>query len=339
MTTGRDNIVGDALVDTLLTNYSETFIQDASAYISNAAATIIPVQAQAGSFRKYPRSYFLRDEMAPRPHGGAPVQVRYSMEKGTYVVDEYAAEHYIDDRDRARSAINSDNLDLNATRLLTTKALIRRDRSWAETFFKAGVWSTERTGIASGTPTEGQFLRWDQAASNPIGDVLTAVDAVAASSSRRPNVGVFGANVITALRMNPAIQDLIKYTAGGVPTEDLIAQMFGLDKIVVARSVYNAAPERAGVDVEDATSIQYIVNADSVWIGYVEPFAGSDAPTAVASFVWTGLEGGLANAQGGVIRRGRDDRARSDWFQIIDAQQFQIMSPDLGVFFNGAVGA
>lgn len=337
MATGRDNIIGDQYIDSFLTTYSESFFLDASDYLSTSVATVIPVQAQSGSFVTYPRSYFLRDEMAPRPHGGAPVQVRYSLGKGSYVVDEYGAEHYIDDRDRARSALPGVSLDQNATRLLTTKALVRRDRQWASTFFKPGVWTTDLTGVASGTPSATEFLRWDQAGSDPMRDVMLAADALGKGTGRRPNTLVLGANVLTSLLLSPALVERVKYTMGGILTTAILAQMFGVERVVVARSVYNSAPEN-GVG-PDAENIEYIVDADSAWLGYVERTVGMDAPTAVAMFVWTGLEGGLANAQGGVIRRGRDDRAKSDWFQITDAMQYQALAPDLGVFFSKAIGA
>lgn len=337
MANGGDNIVRESFVDTLLTNYSETYIADASQYISNAVATVIPVTQQSGSFMKFERSYFLRDEMAPRPHGGAPVQARFGLAKGTYAVDEYALEHMADDRDRARAAGTLFNLDATRVAFLTQKALIRRDRLWASTFFKTGVWGTDLNGLASGSPVPGvSFLRWDQAGSNPLQDILLAADQAAAKTGKRPNVMVLGANVITRLRLNPAINEFIKYTTGGVPTEQLLAQMFGVDRLVVARSVYNSADET--MNPGDSENIQYIVDANSAWIGYVEPTAGMEAPTATAMFVWTGLEGGLANAQGGVIRVGRDDRASSDWYQIKDAMQYQAVAPELGLFFNNAVG-
>lgn len=342
MATGTDNIVGDIHVDTFLTNYSESFIQDASTYISNSVATIIPVELQAGSYLKMNRSYFLRDELAPRPHGGTPVQVRYGVERAAYYVDELAAEHYVDDRQRKQNALPGNSLDQNATRLLTTKALVSRDRRWAAAFFRPGVWSNDKQGIASGTPSANQFIQWNQAAANPLSDILIAKDEVAALTGKVPNTLVLGANVITRLMLSPALVELIKYTQRGVLTVDLLASMFGVERVVVARSVYNAAEETSLTPTPanptgDTLDLQYIVDANSAWLGYVERTAAMDAPTAVAMFAWTGYEPGLVNAQGGVIRRGRDDRARSDWFQIIDATEFAAVSPDLGVFFNAAI--
>lgn len=334
---GAENIVfKDGMFDETLTSYSESYIQDANDFISNQVATVIPVRLEAGTFWKYPRSYFYRDEMALRPHGGTPVQVRYGIEEDTYFVQEYAAEHIIDDRDRAKMAVPGINLDFNATKLLTQKALIRRDRQWATTFFKTGVWGTDLTGIASGTPSSTQFLQWDQAAANPIRDVAEAREKIMLGTGKRANVMVLGARAYEKLRQAPALIDLFKYTQGGLINIELIRDMFEVDRVVICRTVYNSADEQ-GV-TKDAENLQYIIDPDSAWLGYVEPEPMQDAPTAVAMFVWTGYEAGLAGTNmGGIIRRGRDDRARSDWFQITDAMAYRAVATELGVFFNKVI--
>lgn len=334
MATGADNIIGNFKnVDTFLTNYSQSYFQDATTFLYNSAATVIPVTEQAGKFVIYPRSYFLRDEMAPRGLGAAPVQVSYGTQEGTYVVDEFALEHFIDDRQRAGTNLPSVSLDLNATRLLTSKAQIRRDRRWATSFFTTGIWGSDYTGVDA-APTGDQFLRWDQASANPVTDVLRAKTAIGLGSGKEPNTMVVGMNVYNHLIQSAVIQDLYKYTRGGVLTADILAAVFGVERFVVARSVYNSAAEKI---TPDAENIQWIVDPNSVWVGYIERTPSLDSPTAIAMFAWTGYLPGVANQQGGVISRGRDDRSYSDFFHIRDATDFKAVAPDLGAFFSGAV--
>jgi hypothetical protein len=45
----------------------------------------------------------------------------------------------------------------------------------------------------------------------------------------------------------------------------------------------------------------------------------------------------MTNALGGVIERGRDERAHSDWFQDRMAWDMKIVAQDLGIFFRNAV--
>lgn len=329
MPTGADNIIGSLRLDAFLTNYSSQYIMDESMFVAPAAATIIPVTNQSGKFATYDRSYFLRDDMEPRGLGAAPVQTSYAVGQDTYVVDEFALEHFIDDRQRA-NVTTPYNLDLNATRLLTQKSWIRRDRQWASTFFQTGVWSSDWTGVGS-APTGNQFIQWDQAASDPIAFIDARKRAIQLVTGKRPNTLVLGASVIDKLKLNPSIVDRIKYTMVGVATEDLLAQLFGVERVVVAQSIYNAAAEGA------TANYQWTVSPTGVWLGYIERTPALDSPTAVAMFTWTGLLG--ANASGSAIFRGRDDRAYSDWIHIKDAYQFKRVSPELGTYFQTAVSS
>jgi hypothetical protein len=330
---GADNIIGNLSVDTFLTNYSNSYLQDASSYLSISAATVIPVADRAGSFAVYPRSYFLRNQMAPRPHGSSPVQASYAVSRENYSVRDYALEHFIDDRQRATNRLPGNQLELNATRLLTQAALIRRDVEWANKFFVPGVWTTDLDGVATG-PTSGEFLQWDQTGADPVQTMLRVNTDLSMGTGRTVNTMVVGVNVHNHLLNSPAIIDRIKYVQRGIITNDLLAEMFGVERYIVARAVYNVAQETT---TPDAETLEYIVDANSVWVGFVERSPAMDSPTAIAAFAWTDYLPGVTNAVGGVIRRGRDDRARSDWFQIEDSMTFQAVSADLGAFLHDAV--
>jgi hypothetical protein len=49
-----------------------------------------------------------------------------------------------------------------------------------------------------------------------------------------PNILVIGPHVLQALRNHPEILDRIKYTERGIVTEDLIASLLGVEKILVS---------------------------------------------------------------------------------------------------------
>ena len=113
-------------------------------------------------------------------------------------------------------------------------------------------------------------------------------------------------------------------------------------QVVVTDQPYSAeqpvTPEAPESDIFGADDdFQYIVDENSFWIGYVEPQPRMDAPTAIARFAWTGLIPGVMNKMGGVITRGRDDRAYSDWIHSRNAFDIKVVAPDLGLFFTNAV--
>jgi hypothetical protein len=325
------NIQGTIHVDTYLTNYSQRFVQDGSAFVAQKATSVISVNFMSNQFAIYDRGYFLRDEAAPRPLGGRPEQVGYKVTPGVYSAVEYALEHVVDDRQRA-NVDDPIRLDENATAILTGKMMIKQDRHWAQNFFVPGKWTTQVQGVVS-SPGAGQFLEFTDANSDPIGVIDQYCDIIGQSTGMRPNTLVLGANVRRTLRTHPDIADRIKYTQIGVADDALLARLFNLDTVVTARSIYNSAAEGA-VDV-----FQYIADGDSMLLMYIDPNPGLDSPTAIATFAWTGLLPGLTNALGGVIERGRDERAHSDWFQDRMAWDMKIIAQDLGVFFNDVVGS
>lgn len=323
------NIQGPIHVDRYLTDFSVRYVQDATQFVAQRATSVISVNMMSNQYAMYDRGYFLRDEAQARPLGGRPEQVGYKVSPGTYVAVEYALEHVVDDRQRA-NVDDPISLDENATAILTSKMMIKQDRYFAQNFFTTGKWTTEIQGVVS-SPTAGQFLKFTDANSDPIGVIEQYKDVIGQSTGMVPNTLVLGANVRRTLRTHPDITDRIKYTQTGIADDALLAALFNLDQVVTARSIYNAAAEGL------ADNFQYIADANAMLLMYIDQTPGLDSPTAIALFAWTGLLPGLTNALGGVIERGRDERAHSDWFQDRMAWDMKIVAQDLGIFFPGAV--
>lgn len=324
------NIEGTIHVDRYLTGFSVQFVQDRNNFISQRAATVVSVLKQTDKFVVYPRGYFWRDEAAPRPLGGRPRQIGYKVDEGSYSATEYALEHVVDDRQYA-NVDDPINLEENATRLLTGKMMIKQERLWAQGFFATGKWTKEVVGVVS-TPIEGtSILRWSDAASDPIGDIDYYKDYMHGQTGFMPNTLVLGAGVKRTLRSHPDIADRIKYTQVGIADEGVMASLFEIPNVMVARGIYNSGDEGA------ADSFQYIIGTNSFWMGYIEPTPSLDSPTAIANFAWTGLLPGATNAIGGVMERGRDDRAHSNWFQNRMAFDLKQVSADLGIFFSAVL--
>lgn len=324
-------IAGDLHVDRYLTNYSAMFVQDSNVFISQRAASSIPVNKQTDKYVVYDRGYFWRDEAVPRPLGGRPAQVGYKITDQVYSCVEYALEHVIDDRQRA-NADDPINLDQGAVILLTQKNMIKQDRVWCQRFFKDSVWAVDYEGVVS-SPGAGEFVQFNDPASDPIAVIDEAKDAIARATGFMPNTLVLGAAVKRILRSHPDISDRIKYTQRGVADDDILGSLFEVENVVTARSVYNNALEGATND------FQFIANERGMWLGYIDPNPSLNSPTAIARFNWTGLLPGATNELGGVIERGRDSRSHSDYFQARMAWDLRIVSTDLGVFFKDVVAA
>lgn len=331
----KKSISGDTNPDAYLTNYSFGLMQQDGVFVASAASSRIPVTQEAGKFNIYPPGYFWRDEAQVRPLGGRPVQVGYAIENGTYNAEEWALEHVIDDRTRQNSRIQN-RLDENATRLLTNKQMIRADRIWATSFFATGVWGMEVTGIGA-APGASQFLSWKDDASSPLSDIEDWKELIRAATGMEPNTLVLGSNVRKRMKNHPEFVDRIKYTSSASITNQTMATMFEIDNLRVARAMYNTAEERLPSDNHGGSSLTYIVDPNAAWLGYIDPSPSLDSPTAIATFAWDSLVPGQTNDFGGVISRGRDGRAYSDYFHSRQAFGMKKVSDDLAVFIKNAL--
>jgi hypothetical protein len=321
--------------DAYLTNYSYALMQDAAGFVAGAASSMIPVTQESGKYNIYPAGYFWRDEAKVRPLGGRPAQVGYAVKDGTYSAEEWALEHMIDDRTR-RNARAQINLDENAARLLTGKQMIRADRIWVDKFFKTGAWSMEVTGVAA-DPGDDEFLSWADPTSSPLSDVEDWKERIRAATGMEPNVLVLGSNVRKRLKNHPEFVDRIKYTSSAAITNGIMAALFEVDEVRVARALYNTAAERMPDDDDGGEDFQYIADPNAALLAYIDPNPTLDSPTAIANFAWVNLVPGQTNDFGGVISRGRDERAYSDWFHNRQAFDLRKVGDDLAVFIKDAL--
>ncbi len=313
-------------VDRYLTDLSIAFIQSEASFVFDKVFPVVPVQKQTDKFITFDRGTFWRDQLKERPLGGRADVADWAFTSDTYACVERALAYKIDDRQRA----NTDdplNPDRAANRLLSTAVAINNDRRWANAYFKTGVWTTDRAGTTD-------FVKFDAATSNPIETIDKEMEATMKLTALKPNTLVVGPAVHRIIRNHAEVLDRIKYTQRGVVTEDLLAEMFGVERYLVARSVYNKAKEGQTADYDWTMGTG---GDEAMLLCYAAPNPGLEQPSAGYTFAWTNLVDGAANLMGTAIMRGRDDFAHSDHFEIRSANDIKKVAADLGVFFSDCI--
>lgn len=330
-----DPTIRQGHVDQLLTNLSVAYQQRADRFIADRVFPVVPVAKASDFYFHFPRGAFLRDEVGPRPLGGYPRQVGYKVEKKTYYAEEEALEAFLDDRERANATPPNDP-ERSKVQLLVSQHMIHREQRWADAYFKPGVWGTDLTGVAA-APAGGQFLQWNDAASDPVGVIDTHMDAMAQQTGLEGSVLVLGRRVYRRLRNHPDIIDRIKYTQQGRINDangrTALAAMFGVNQVLVPSAIRNTAAEG------ETDNFSWIMSDNDALLVHAAAAPGIDTPSAGYIFSWTGLLGPNAFNTPSAVWRGRDDRAYSDWFHVRMAYDMQVVSPELGIFFNDAVAA
>jgi hypothetical protein len=323
--------LGDVHVDAPLTNMSVAYIQDQAAFVADRVFANIPVLKQSDRYYVYNRADFNRDEMEERAPGAESAGNGYDLDNTpTYFAPVQAYHKDVPDQIRA----NSDSVlgpDRDATIFVTNKALIRRERTFAAKYFQPGVWLNQAVGV-SATPGPGEFLQWNNADSDPIENMRTAKREVQEQTGFKPNFGLFGKQVFDVLIDHPEFIDRIKYNfaqgVAAVANEVIIAQLLGLEEVMVMEAVFNSAPR-------GAAEVSQFIGGPHALIGYRTKTPGLMVPSCGYTFSWNGWMG--ATGMGHRIKSFRLERNEVDRIEVQMAYDQKITGADLGFFFENAV--
>lgn len=327
----------DLHVSAPLTNISVAYIQSEDTYIADKVFPRVPVQKQSDLYWKYHKSEWRRQDVERRAPSTETPGVGWNVTTDQYFAHVYGIHKDVDDQLRANADSNF-NLDRDATRFITNQLLLKRDQDWISTYFSPGVWDTERAGVASG-PTGSQFIQWNESGSDPIGDVTHAVINQRELTGFAPNTLVMAPRVLHALRHHPDILDRIKYTQRGIVTEDLLASLFGVKKILISWATQVAGnPSRTqDPNVGDDTAEYEFMVGDNALLVYANPQPSLMTPSGGYVFTWNGYLGG--NDRGIRVKRFRQEAIASDRIEAEMTYDMKVVSTDVGTFFQNAVGS
>lgn len=141
-----------------------------------------------------------------------------------------------------------------------------------------------RDMVAALTQTSSPTVKWDQANSNPIGDIKAAKRVIQDATGVIPNLLTVNQNVYDVLEEHVSITSKYEYVTGGVITRDQIARALGVEEIQIAGNVLNTAPEGAAASISQ-------VWGDDVYLSVSRAGADIKALNLARTFNWTGMEG------------------------------------------------
>lgn len=323
----------DIHIDKALTTISIKYMQDPAGFIAGQVFPMVPVKKQSDRYFVYLREDWFRDDAKERAPGTESAGGDYEIDNTpTYFCKKYAFHKDVTEEDRANS---DDPLmpDEDAVQFVTDKLLLNKENKWANTFFKAGVWAFDKTGntAALADTDDDEFIYWDDYAnSTPIEDMTKYATEQSEVTGKRPNTIVMGRRAYDALKNHPDFLDRVKYTQKGVVTTDLIAQMFDVERILVANAIQNTAAK--GLDA----SMSFIMG-NHVLLCYTTNAPAIKTATAGYTFVWTGLMG--TNAYGGRINRFSMPQLGigTERIECELTYDMKVVASDMGTFLYNAV--
>jgi hypothetical protein len=317
----------DVHVDAILSNVSVAYMQDANRYLATRVFPVVSVDKKSDKYYTYTKADWMRDEAKPRADNTESAGSGYTVSADSYLCDVFAFHKDIGDQLRA----NADSvfaLDAEATRFVTNRLLLRMERQWVTDYFGTSKWGLDLTGV-SGVPSSNQFRHWsDYSNSDPIIDVEVGKRQIVSVTGYMPNTLVMGYDVFVKLQHHPDIVDRYKYTSSTVVTEDMLARLFGVDRILVSQAVYASS-------VEGETAAYAFTHGKHALLCYVAPNPNLMVASAGYTFLWRGISGAVG--QPIAVRKFRMEPLKSDRVEGEAAWDNKIIGADLGVFFNTAV--
>jgi Phage major capsid protein E len=310
----------DVHVDVPLSNIATAYIQDQDAFIASKVFPIVPVDKQSNKYYTFPKAQWFSDDVQLRGDGAESAGSGYSVSTDNYFASVYALHKDIGHLTLA----NFDNpLDpmSSATEFITQQMLQRMERQWVTDYFSTGIWGTDTTLSGSS--------QWsDETGSNPIDDIELGKETLLSNTGFAANTLVLGYQVFRKLKNHPDIVDRMKYTSNAVITEDILARLFGVDRILVARAVKNTANEGA------TASMSFIVGKSALLM-YVNPSPGILKPSAGYTFSWTKPDAGYASPV--TIMRWYNEDRKAWRVEGESAWANKVVGSDLGYFLATAV--
>jgi hypothetical protein len=202
-------------------------------YIAERALPPVPVQRQANKYFVFTQADWFRDEAGLRAPGTRSRRGDYTLSTDSYSCDQYTFAKAVPDEIR-KNADNPLRPDIEATELATERILLALERRVAALVGASGSWASGHSTTLSGTS------QWsDYSNSTPITDIEAGKAVIHGKIGRTPNVLILGKTVFDKLKHHPTLIDRVKYSQRGVLTEELLAQLFSVESVLVGEALVN----------------------------------------------------------------------------------------------------
>jgi hypothetical protein len=305
----------DVYVDTLLTAISIGYSNPD--YIAPQIAPMVPVPRPTGLIPTYMQSDWFRNNAHRRGTGTMSRRGSFNLGQDTYNVkrDSFGFELADEVRD---ATVEPYNMDRDGTIFATDKVLMSQELDFATNLFTTGVW-TDAAGYV-------QFS--DYGASIPLVVLTQALDNIESRVGREGNTVIMGKQVFTALRWHPDLLDTIKYTQRAILTQDLVASLFGIDRLLIGRGIYTASPE----GTPEASVVYQRIWGKHMLVLYNPPAPSLITPASVYNFVWNRVP----NA-GIYMRRFREESRELDVLEANGYHDYHVTSARSAEFYANIV--
>ena len=307
----RSNVTLNPLLSMTATQYAA----GADQYIAYKLFPVLQVAMQAAGFFVFKSENLINiPKLIARAPGTQYSRGKFSLDNAVYNTRDYGHEEPVDDRERKkyRFAIDADTAAVTRCMRVVLVNAEERVRALA----------CDTTKVAN----SGVTTKWDANGGDPISDINAAREVIRINCGFLPNTMTITEPTFNILAEHPKVLDKIKYTQRGIITEDLLAAVFKVQKLLVARTVANSANEG-----------QTVTPAD-IWgkiclLSYTDASPDLKVPSFGRVFSWSEEVG----ADGVMVESYREDDIRADVHRVRNDADEVLVAPGAGYLLTAVI--
>lgn len=320
---------------TALSNMALAYYQSDSKAFAKTIFPVCPVSLSSDNYYVFDKEDLLRDSWQRKPQYGkvdTAVLSEHTEQYACHVDQMIMGIDKIKQTDlMRRQGPAIQNQKMQRTKTMAAQANIHQDLIFANTYFRPGVWGHEETGVDSTAPSSGQFIKFSNGNSDPVAFIDGKKTEMEESTGRMPNRIALGVNVYNALKKHPAILDRVKYGGSTINpatvTENVLAQLFGIERLTVQRSIMNKARPGQKADMG------YIGDPNGILLAYATDSPSIEEPSAGYIFTWDMLGNGNLMP---VLNYDGESGTHAEFIEGLMALDMRKTADDLAMYFMDA---
>ncbi len=220
------------VIDPILTEIARGYSQ-VSAMVGMLLFPRVAVRQRGGKIITFGKEDFMQYGNTRRAPGQTTKRVQFGYAGAAYALDDYSLEGQVP-WETEQEAMAVPGIDIAERTIVGTQNIMANRLEIAQALLA----TTAANYAASNKFAPTGAAQWNDPASDPIGDVEAAKEAIRSQTGHYPTVMELGPLVFSKLKQHPKIIDRLKYTTSAVPTEAILSALFDIPNVVVGRSVY-----------------------------------------------------------------------------------------------------
>lgn len=195
----------------------------------------VPVTQRGGKIISFGKEDFAIYNTARAP-GANTKRVQFGYASGSYSLEQHALEAVSPwELQQEASVVAKINLASMAIRKVQNIIALRLEKAQADIATTAASYAASNKITLSGTSQWSDF----SGTSDPSKDIETGKEAIRAQIGKRGNTVLLSAQAFKSVKQHPKIIDRLKYTGRDYVTAEMLAALWGVDRVVIGEAVYS----------------------------------------------------------------------------------------------------